>query len=188
MTARRSLLLKIFCVAWCLGFTALLRAEDAKQNVTIVELSQGGPLEIKAPDGWTVKAPKAPLGTTIAAAPKSGDADLKITFIPMQEELDKEKMEALLIIGAQQYIDGSVEKKMKLQNLDSKNATGMFAEFTDASLAGKPARPGQFAAVATGLIKIGKATGTFTLLGKSFDDKNFVAGKEILKSGIAEKK
>src|SRR6185369_2377140 len=74
MAARRSLLLKIFCVASCLGFAAILRAEDAKPTVTTVELSQGGPLEIKAPDGWTVKAPKAPLGTTIAAAPKSGDA------------------------------------------------------------------------------------------------------------------
>jgi hypothetical protein len=188
MTARRSLLLRFFCAASCLGFAATLHAEDAKPNVTTVTLSEGGPLEIKAPDGWTVKVPKTPLGTTIVAAPKAGDADLKITFIPMQEELDKEKMEALLIIGAQQYIDGSVEKKMKLQNLDSKNATGMFAEFTDASLAGKRARPGQFAAVATGLIKIGKATGTFTLLGKSFDDKNYIAGKEILKSGLAEKK
>jgi hypothetical protein len=188
MSAREVSLSSLIGIAICFGCFATLRADDAKPNVTTVTLSEGGPLEIKAPDGWVVKVPRSPLGTTIVAGPKNGDADLKITFIPMQEELDKEKMEALLIIGAQQYIDGSVEKKMKLQNLDSKNATGMFAEFTDASLAGKPAKPGRFAAVATGLIKIGKATGTFTLLGKSFDDKNFVAGKEILKSGMAEKK
>ena len=188
MAVRGWSLARVSCVVVCLGLCATLRADDAKPNVTTVTLAEGGPLEIKAPDGWTVKILKSPIAPTIVATPKAGDADLKITFIPMKEDLDKEKMEALVKIGSQQYIGGSVEKDVKLQNLDSKAATGVFAEFTDASIAGKPVKPGQFAAVATGLIKIGKATGTFTLLGKAFDDKNYVAGKEILKSGMAEKK
>jgi hypothetical protein len=188
MSAREFSFSSLIGVMICLGCLASLRAEDAKPNVITFTPAESGPLEIKAPEGWTVKILKTPIAPTILATPKNGAADLKITFIPMKEDLDKEKMEALVKLGSEQYVAGSVERDVKLQNLDSKNATGVFAEFTDASLVGKPAKPGQFTFVATGLIKIGKATGTFTLLGNSFNDKDYLAGKEILKSGITEKK
>src|SRR5437762_11459725 len=110
MTNRLSVL-GILYFAISFGCCATLRGDDAKLNVTTVPLSEGGPLEIKAPEGWIVKAPNTDLGTTIVAGPKEGDATLRITFFPMKEELSKERIDALVKISSQQYVGGSVEKE-----------------------------------------------------------------------------
>jgi hypothetical protein len=164
-------------------------ADDATPKVSVT-VQDGDTLVIKVPAGWDQTQTHSALAPTITMHPKNQEAELKITFIadPKGELGKKDHLEKAVRAAAQQYVKGSVEKANKLQSLDSKNGTCVYAEFTDAAWVGKQAPPGKYKVVATGVMSFGKTAAAFTLLGNSFDDKSFVAGKEILQGDIAVKK
>ncbi len=170
---------------------AVMNAAD-KANTTTVSASGGAKFEITAPDGWTIKTvsadPSIPAATSLASP--DGDANLLISFIPDKDGAfaTREKLEAVLNKTAKQYEGGSVEKKTKIEMLDSKNGLCVFAEFTDSDLVGKKTEAGQFKVVGTGLMLFDKTVATLTLLGGSFTDKPYIAGKEAIKTGIRLKK
>lgn len=170
---------------------AVTNAAD-KASTTTVSASGGAKFEITAPDGWTIKTvsvdPTIPAATSLVSP--DGDVNLLISFIPDKNGAfgTRGKLEAVLTRSAKQYESGSVEKKTKIEKLDSKNGLCVFAEFTDADLVGKKTGAGQFKVVGTGLMLFDKAVANVTLLGDSFTDKSYLAGKEAIETGIKLKK
>ena len=165
-------------------------ADDASPKVISVTVRDGDSLEITVPEGWEQAQSGSPVAPTITLHPKNQEAELKMTLIPDTKGAlsTKEHLEKAVKAASQQYVKGSVEKECKLQSLDSKNGTCVYAQFTDTALVGKPPRPGKYLVVATGVMSFGKSAAAFTLAGRSFDDRLFVAGKEIVQDDIVIKK
>ena len=187
----KTMIHKYLCAIVIAGLaTTAMAADEAKPTVIPITVPEGDALQITVPDGWDQSQNHYVLGPTVTLRPNNKSAELKLTFILDTKSAfaKQEQLEKVVRASAQQYVDGSVEKEMKLKNLDSKNGTCVYAEFTDASLVEKTPKPGEFPAIATGVMTIGKSAAIFTLLGEASDDKSFKTGKEVLKSGITLKK
>ncbi len=172
-----------------------LKAEDpapAKPAPEKLTIPGGDPIDVVAPEGWklTKIQPKPTLPPTIILHSANNDTELRVTFIADKAGAfnTQDKIEKALTQAAQQYVTGSVEKKLTLQDLKSANGKSSFAEFTDADLVGKQPGPGQYKVVGTGLLVVGNTAAIITLLGNALDDKSYVAGKAFLKSGITPHK
>jgi hypothetical protein len=164
-------------------------ADSDEPKTSVVAVPDGGALDVITPAGWTfAKVQLDPsLPPTVRMSSANGDASLQVTLLvdKVGGFGTKEKMEEVVKGAAQQYVGGSVENKVTLQSLESPNGKCVLAEFTDADLVGKPSGPGQYKVVATGILVLGKTVGAVTLLGDSFNDKSYLAGKKILTAGIA---
>jgi hypothetical protein len=167
-----------------------MAADEAKPTVPSGTVPEGDDLQITLPDDWEQWQNRNALAPTITLRPKNNDAELKITFIADTKDAfaKKEQLEKAVRTSCQQYVDHSVEKEIKLKTLESKNGTCVYAEFTDAALVGKTPQPGEFKAIASGVMLVGKSVAIFTLVGNLFEDKSYIASKDILKSGITLKK
>jgi len=169
-------------------FSASWAVAADKPKPTTVNVPDGGKFEVTAPEGWKVRViqPDPKLPPTVALATANQDTDLKITFIPDKTGAfgSEEKLDAALKRVAEQYAGGSVENKTKVEKIESKNGTCLFAQFTDADLVGKETKPGQYKVVGTGLMLFDKTVAAIMLLGDSFDSKSYEAVKELIKSGI----
>jgi hypothetical protein len=154
-----------------------------------VTVPGGDSLEVTPPEGWSASTvqPDPSLPPTVRLTAPNKEASLQITFLSDKTGTfsTKEKLEKVVEKAAQQYVDGSVEKKIKLQSLDIPGGTCIYAEFTDSDLVGKTPPAGQFKIVGTGAMTLGKTIAAFTLLGDSVEAKAYLAAKQILKSGVA---
>ena len=183
---------RLFAVV-LLGCAATAWAADEEAAKKTVAIPGGATLEVAAPEGWSLRViqPDPKLPPTIRLKSAKREANLQVTFfIDKVGSLGtKDKLSDMVEAAAkQQYLIGSVEKKVTVQFLDSPNAICAYAEFTDADLVGKEAKLGQYKVVATGIIKFGDTIGVVTLLGNSFDDPAYQAAKGFLKSGLTVRK
>jgi hypothetical protein len=164
-------------------------AEPAAPKTTTVTVPNGNTLDVATPEGWSLATvqPDPTLPPTVRLTAPNHETNLQITFLSDKTGTfnTKEKLEKTVEKTAQQYVDGSVEKKIKLQSFDVVGGSCVFAEFTDSDLAGKPTKPGQFKVAGTGVMTLGQTVAAFTLLGDSFDDKSYLAAKNLLKTGVA---
>ncbi len=168
-----------------------MRAADEQAKTETVSVPEGNTLEVTVPKDW--KYTKLDQGKILPPTLKFESADGK-TLLQLTLLADssgqfgkKEQIEKGVTAAAQQYVDGSVEKKVTLAKLDSKNGIGSYAQFTDASLVAKSPQPGQYLVVATGTMVYDKTIAAFTLLSDSFDSKSYAAALELLKSGVVVK-
>ncbi len=164
-------------------------AEPTRPKPATVTVPGGDTLDVSWSEGWTevTVQPDPSLPPTVRLTAPNKEASLQITFLSDKTGSfnTKDKLEKVVEKAGQQYVDGSVEKKIKLQSLDLASGTCIYAEFTDADLVGKTPPAGQFKIVGTGAITLGKTIAAFTLLGDSVDAKPYLAAKQILKSGVA---
>ncbi len=164
------------------------QAADDEPKTETVTVPGGNAVEITIPKDWDFS--KKPLGntglSTLALESSDKTTLLQITMMPDLKGnfSTKEGRDKVLTEAAQHFVDGSVEKKIELQQVESKNGQGSYAKFTDASLVGKPAQAGQYQAMATGIMLFDKSAATFTLLSDSFDNKTYAAGMDIMKNDI----
>jgi hypothetical protein len=180
--------------SWLLVFNLLTPALGADpatgkspgMKAVTVDVPDGKSLEVMVPDSWSVQKvqPDASLPPTLRLTSKDKDAGVQITFIPDKEARfsTRDQIEqAVKAVGAR-FAGSSVEKETKVKDLGSKAGIGVIAQFTDASLVGKPAEPGKFHVVGTGLLKIGTTAAAFTIVGNAFDHPAYVEGKQIVAS------
>jgi hypothetical protein len=117
-----------------------------------------------------------------------GEVSVQLTlfwdgFGPKQLKPDEEKLAEILRTAVEaQYVPASVEKKMVLEKLKGADASGIFARFTDAEWVGKKPPPGQFANVATGMVRCGDLWGNFTILTQGRDGPSFKQGLTVIES------
>ena len=122
---------------------------------------------------------------------KSKSVSLQLSFMEgkndkfsTQSKLEKE-MKAEM---EKQYLPGSVEKKVNLEKLNSKNYMSTYAKFTDAHLAkSKDLNPPHYKYVSTGVLVIGKTIGAFTLLSNSTESEEYKKMFKFLENNISKK-
>jgi hypothetical protein len=194
MTARSWTTLGTVAAMLWTGWAATVRAEEpAKSKTNTIKVSDGTDVDIVTPDGWTFTKEKNDSDNTqeFTLTSPNNEAVLQIIITPdtagwYDTKAKAEKMvEKMARAG---YADESVEKKVTLQDLGLADGRGTIAEFTYAETAGKKAEPGQYKVVASGAVAIGKTVVGIELQGDSFDDKYYVAAKNILKTGIKQHK
>jgi hypothetical protein len=173
-----------------LDFGAAVNAAEASgAKCSTVTVPGGDALDVTAPEGWSLVTvqPDPSLPPTVRLTAPNHEANFRITFLSdkLGTFATKEKLEKAVNKTAEQYVDNSVEKKIKLQSLELTGGNCVYAEFTDSDLVGKPSRPDQYKVIGTGVMTLGKTVAAFTLLGDSFDEKSYLAAKKILKSGVA---
>ncbi len=173
-------------------YPAFAADEPAPTKATI-SVPGGATLEVTAPDGWTLRTfqPDPTLPPTIRLRAPEKKATLQVSFFvdTVGELATKDKVEDRAAARARwQYLIGSTDKKVTLQTIESSGELCVYAELSGDRMEGKQAKLGSDNVVATGLIKFGRTIGVVNLLGSSFDDPAFLAGKEFLKSGLTEKK
>jgi hypothetical protein len=175
-----------FCAgAWLACAVAPAGAEDVAIDVPF-----GDKLKVVVPDGWkhSIVQPVPSLPPTLDIEEPKAPLMLKITFLPDRDgKLAKEaELNKLMKATTGLYLAGSVEQKLELQPIKTKNGRGVYATFTDASLVDKKELPpGQFRIVTSGILVVGKQAAAFTLLANRLDGKEYEAAMQILTEGIS---
>ena len=144
------------CVYICCFIFFTLASQGAE-----FDLGTHGTLSVTVPDGWRVngKAAIRPDGTSIGYAfaikPRS-DANAKclLTFAyttngaPNKEVIRKEVLRT-----CEELVSESVEKKKNLRDFSLEQGYGAYCLFTDASLVGKKAKPGDYKVMGSGVVQ-----------------------------------
>jgi len=147
--------MKIYVYICCFIFFAL-----SSQGAEF-DLGTHGTLSVTVPDGWSVngKAANRPDGTSIGYAfaikPRS-DANAKclLTFAyttngaPNKEVIHKEVLRT-----CEEFVSESVEKTKNLRDFSLEQGYGAYCLFTDASLVGKKAKPGDYKVMGSGVVQ-----------------------------------
>ena len=179
-------------VALLVCATTAWAADEPAQNKATISVSGGATLEVTAPEDWSLRTiqPGPTLAPTIRLR-----AETRGEFAGFVLRRYGRRVVHQGKSGGQgglahkwQYLIGSADKKVTLQTIESSSELCVYAELSGDRMEGKEAKLGSYNVVATGIIKFGRTIGVVTLLGKSFDDPAYLAGKEFLKSGLVEKK
>jgi hypothetical protein len=139
-----------------------------KKNVELA-IPGGDRISIRVPNQWTHKViqPDPSLPPTIKIASPADSVSLQITFMPDPDGLfsTKEGVDRAVTSANRRYVEGSVEKKIDLIQLDSKAVRGCYSTFTDAkAAAAKAPKKGEFVKVTSGVFVVQKQGAVFTLL------------------------
>jgi hypothetical protein len=158
-------------------------AADSTDFVTnSLPIQNHGILQIKTPKGWSFEIKGAVnLKGPRAAEMHSEDGAIAVLitafwdgFGPNNFKPTQKDFETMIEkVGTEQYLPGSVEKKVELEVLKGAAVSGAFARFTDKDWVGKKPRTGQFANVATGGVRCGDLWGNFTVLTNEKDGATF---------------
>ncbi len=180
-------LLSLLSIGLLLSST-LSHAGDA-QTVTVT-VPKGDKIAIRIPAAWqqTVIQPTPELPPTVKITTATNTVSLQITFIPDTEGrfATKDSVDRVATEGNQQYVAGSVEKRLSLTQLVSNSVRGCYATFTDADLAGVTApKNGQFRNVASGVFVIKKQIAPFTLLSNDKTSDEYRQALQIVTEGIS---
>jgi hypothetical protein len=172
----------------CAALSGIAAAPLAAEEVT-VQVPHADKLKIVVPAGWkhsvTQKIPALP--PTLEIQESTAPVTLKITFLPDRDgKLAKEEeLKKLMKATTGLYLAGSVEQKLELVPIASKNGKGFYATFTDWSLLGKKeVPPGQFRIVTSGILVIGKQAAAFTLLSNRQEGNEYAAAMKVITEGI----
>ncbi len=140
--------------------------DQQKFEVTIPE---GDKISIRVPNQWThsVIQPEPTLPPTVTILSPTKTVSIQITFLPDPRGFftTKESVDRAVTNANQRYVEGSVEKKTNLIQLESKIVRGCYAAYTDAAVAAaKTPEKGEYAKVASGVFVIRKQGAVFTVL------------------------
>ena len=125
------------------------------------DLGTHGTLTVGVPDDWSInrkavnKPDGTPIGYAFAIKPRS-DANAKclLTFAyttngaPNKEVIRKEVLRI-----TEQFVSESVEKTKNLRDFSLQAGFGCYCLFTDASLVGKKAKPGDYKVMGSGQVQ-----------------------------------
>ena len=173
----------------CAGACIFAAAVPVAADDVSVQVPGGDLVKVVVPAGWkhSVAQPVPTLPPTLEIQEPTAPLVLKITFLPDPNgKLAKdEELKKLMKASTGLYLAGSVEQKLELWPLTTKNGRGVYATFTDASLLDKKELPpGQFRIVASGILLVGKQAAAFTLLTNRLEGKEYEAAMQILSEGI----
>lgn len=163
--------------------TALFLALSFPALAESFEMGAPGKLTVDIAKGWTVLGKK--IGSEGFNLDIRPDAEInaagKITVIFLREEQDltpdqiKERLAGVLTA----FKESSVEKEADIHPFNLKSGTGFYASFTDASLVGKPSKPGDYKVMTSGLIYLSsRLLVTVTLFSDEKSGKDYA---ELLK-------
>jgi hypothetical protein len=180
-------LLPIIVACLALGSTLLPAEEPQVISVTIPKADK---IAIRIPSTWkqTVTQPSPQLSPTVKIESADRSLSLQLTFIPDPEGrfATKESVDRLVTGANQQYVAGSVEKRLTLTQLVSSTGHGCYSTFSDADLAGVPTPPpGQFGNVLSGVFVIQKQAASFTLLSNTTTSPEYRQAIQIISEGIS---
>ncbi|HVE40165.1 MAG TPA: hypothetical protein VNM14_09775 [Planctomycetota bacterium] len=153
--------------AWTI--MALLCLQEEKQSVRI-QVPDSDALEVSLPKTWDAKIvqPRPQIPPTLrAVAADRAPLSLQMTFIPLKpgKLSTSEEIKEAVRKGNAQFIEGSIEKKMEMLQLESKSGEGYYCSFTDSSLVDvKPIPEGKFLKVLSGIFVINRTAIPFTIL------------------------
>jgi hypothetical protein len=180
--------LVVWTCAWAAAWEGIPCAPVAAEEVT-VQVPGADRVKIVVPAGW-----KHSIVQTLPALPPTLDMQeptaplgLKITFLPDPNGklANEEEIKKLMTASTGLYVESSLEKKLEIRPMSTKNGKGFYATFTDASLVDKKeVPPGQFRIVTSGILVVGKQAAAFTLLTNRLDGKEYVAAMQLLSEGI----
>lgn len=166
---------------------AIAQADDA-QTIS-VSIPKGDKLAIHLPAGWQqrVVQPSADLPPTVKINTPDETLSLQITLIPdiNGRFTTKEDVNRVVSEANEQYVAGSVEQRLTLEQIPSTHGHGCYSVFTDASLAKvtKPAK-GQYRIVTTGIFVIGKEAAAFTLLSNDTKSPEYKQALQVVFDGL----
>jgi hypothetical protein len=180
----RSLLL---AVAW--GFVAA--AAPAREET--IAISPTRTITVNVPDGFTYRAgidANGALAVTLLDARER--VSLQVVFAPDGEGLFKSERarKELMHERFAAYVEGSVEKAMRFEELAPRIGAGTFCVFTDAKLAGRaPAEypAGEYLHLTVGAKAWPGAVATFTLFSQDTESAVYRAALGALRESIHEK-
>jgi len=118
-----------------------------------------GSLALTVPPGWDLTGHSIGGGGAFAftARPKSGAAatlQITVAHTPPESPVDPARLTATLEAAVHDYLAGSVEQKFSPQPLPLAQGSGVFVQFTDASLVGQPPQPDNFKVIRTAMIAL----------------------------------
>jgi len=147
-------------------------------------------IAIRIPSEWkqTVIQPAPDLPPTVRLATADNALTLLISFIPDPDGrfATRENVDRIVTGANQQYVAGSVEKRLTLTLLVSNSVRGCYSTFTDADLAALPnPPPGQYRNVLSGILVIRKQAASFTLLSNSTTSPEYRQALQIISEGIS---
>jgi hypothetical protein len=178
----KALLAVSFLLIPVLGFTA----ETQSVAVTVPTADTLG---IEFPSMWQSSISQPPqLPPTVRISTK--ELSLQITFIPDPQGrfATRDGVDRVVTAANERYVSGSIEKRLTLIPLESKNGYGCYSTFTDAELAGVATlRKGQFRNVASGMLVINKQAAVFTLLTNNTKSPDYRQALRIISEGICRK-
>src|SRR5215510_2292630 len=107
-----------------------------------------GTVSAAVPTGWSVHAQSTKnVEFYLIAEPQAGpvvNAQFSLIILPPEQPLKVEQVKSRLEDITRQFLDRSVEKVFDPKPLTLSRGSGWVVEFTDASLLGKPAEPGNY--------------------------------------------
>ena len=153
-------------------------------------LAGHGTLSLDVPQGWNVKSRPAQgadgseIGQAFSFQPDDArNAKCLLTFMYVQKTPDKIELRKHVLAMSERFVSGSVEKKQALSEFSLKNGYGAYCVFTDASLIGKPTKPGDYKVMAAGQVQPGEGVlGVASLFADDKDGKDFQAMLQIINS------
>jgi len=122
-----------------------------------VALGKHGQFDIAVPLGWDCSAQGEPgVGRGITLKPKGGaNAQCLITlmYLPQPVRMGKARIRQNFEKACEPIAAGSLEGRAILRELALANGYGVYSVFTDASLVGQPASPGNYKVTAAGMVQ-----------------------------------
>jgi hypothetical protein len=170
---------------------SLVVAEAAPKREESVFLFENRKVAIAVPAGFSYAMNKDDRGIIAVqlAAPKEKVA-LNVLFVPDPDgefatsRSRKEKMVELF----EEYVDNSVEKAMRFEELEPKAGAGTYCVFTDAKLVGKDALPaGEYLHFTTGLKTWPGVLAIFRLFSNDTTSPEYLAAMKLLRESVQER-
>ena len=118
---------------------------------------------------------------------KSADganAKCLLTFLYVTSRpLDQAVIRAEVLRNCEQFVSESVEKKKNLKDFSLERGYGAYCVFTDASLVGKKAKPGQYKVMGSGQLQPSEdMVGVVSLFADDAESEEFTAMVSIINS------
>ena len=175
-------------LAVILALVPLCRAGE--YQVVSVTVPGADKVAVHLPASWKqmVSQPRQDLPPTVITTSTTGALSLQLTFIPDPggRFATKDSVDRVVTAANQQYVSGSVEKRLSLTQLESPSGHGCYSTFTDADLVGVETPPaGQFRHVLSGVIVTGKQAVAFTLLTNRPDDPEYQQARQVITTGLS---
>jgi hypothetical protein len=186
--SRRSFLRLVLIAGCCSVFSG--SCAFAEDGATVaVSVPQGDRLQVRVPQGWQhdYQPPTPASMPTLKLGLESAGVSVRITFIPVPDDRfsTKESVEKVVTQTGGRFVGNSVEKKITLVPVDSKNGHGCHASFEDASLVGvAQPKAGEYRFITTGMFVIGKQAAAVTIMSNDTTGATFKEAIKVIAEGI----
>jgi hypothetical protein len=130
--------------------------------------------------------PKADLPPTVRMVSKAGEEPISfwLSFIPNKsgKKISLEESAYTVFQMASRYVEGSVEKTVKLSKVDTTIGPAVFASFTEEKYLNTPVPRGEYSSITVGQAAHSKIVVGFTILTNGTDSKTLTEALNIIGS------